>query len=84
MKHDRSSPAISADHQCARIVAEQRARHPAEVQERAGNPFAPVVLALTEERFHKEPAGITEDRDQDEHAHPGTRNPHALLAEIDL
>src|SRR5439155_597950 len=34
--------------------------------------------------FHKKAAGITEDRDQQEDAHLGAGDPHALLAEIDL
>ena len=84
MKHDRPGPAIAADDQRARIVAKQRARHPAEMRERAGDPFAPVILALTEEGFDKEAAGVTEDRDQQEHAHLGAGDRHALLAEIDL
>ena len=32
--------------------------------ERAGDPLAPVILALIEEGFDKEAAGITRDRDQ--------------------
>ncbi len=52
--------------------------------ERAGDPLAPVILALTEEGFDKEAPGITEDRDQEEDSHLGARDRHPLLAEIDL
>ena len=52
--------------------------------ERAGDPLAPVILALTEERFDEEAAGITEHGDQQENPHLGAGDRHPLLAEIDL
>src|SRR5829696_1255058 len=84
MKEDRPGSAIPTDDQGARIVAEQGARHSTEIGERAGDPLAPVILALTEERFDKEAAGITEHRDQEEHPHVGAGDRHSLLAEINL
>jgi len=55
-----------------------------EVHVRGGNALAPIVLALLQEGFDEQAAGITEDRDQQEHAHYRATNDDALLAEINL
>jgi hypothetical protein len=49
-----------------------------------GNPFAPIVLSLTEKRFDKQPAGITQHGDEQEDAHPFARDPDAFLPNVDL
>ena len=73
-----------AEHQRAGIVAEQRARDAAEMRERGGDPFAPVVAALIEKRFDEEAARVAEDRHEEEDADADAGNLQALLAEIDL
>ena len=60
MEPDRPGHAVAAEHQRARIVAEQRPRHAAEMRERRGDPLAPIVLALSEKRFDEQAAGVTE------------------------
>jgi hypothetical protein len=45
---------------------------------------SPIILTLLEEGFHKEPAGITENRDEQKDADDGAADVDALLAEIDL
>ena len=56
--------AIAAEHQRARVVAEQRARHAAEVREGRRDPLAPVVLALVEKGFDEEPPRVAQHRDE--------------------
>jgi hypothetical protein len=80
----RAGRAIPPKHKRPRIVAEDRRRDPAEVDERCGDALAPIVLALIEKRFNEESAGLTEDGDEQEDANGGPGDDHALLAEIDL
>lgn len=39
-------------------LSEHHVRHPAEVTERLGDPFAPIVLPLGEECFHEQPTRV--------------------------
>lgn len=53
LKDHRASRTITPDDQRPRVVTENRARHAAEMRERGGDPFAPIVLPLIEKRFDK-------------------------------
>ena len=64
MKTDRAGRAVAAEHQRARIVAEQGARHAAEMREGRRDAFAPIVTTLIEKRFDEEAAGVAEYRDR--------------------
>jgi hypothetical protein len=84
MELDGARRPIPPEHQRPRIVAEDRRRDAAEVDERGRDALAPIILALLQKRFHEETAGITEDGDQQEDAHDGAANDDALFAEINL
>ena len=84
MKRDRAGRAVATTDERAGIVAEDRQHDPAEVQERRGDPLAPIVLALVEKRFHEGASRIMKDGDQQKHRDRRAGNRDALLAEIDL
>jgi hypothetical protein len=81
MKGHCAGRAIAADHQCPRVVAEQRPRDAAEMREGRGNAFPPVILPLVEKGFDKQTPGIAQDGDVQKDAHPGAGNADALLSE---
>ena len=65
METDGAGRAVAAEHQRARIVAEQRAGHSAEMREGRRDALAPIVAALIEKRFDEEAARVAEHRDQE-------------------
>jgi hypothetical protein len=79
----RAGRAIAAEDERAGVVPEHGPWHATEMRE-GGDALAPTILPLIEKRFDEQPAGVTEDRDEQEDPHPLARDPHALLAEIDL
>jgi hypothetical protein len=68
-----ASPAVCDNgerDQRARIVADYRPRHAAEVRQGRGDPAAPIVLPLIEKRFDERPARVAQDGDEQEDPHP--------------
>jgi hypothetical protein len=76
--------AIAPDHQGARIIAEDRPRHPAEMCEGGRDALGPIILSLMKKGFDEQPARVAQDRDEQEDAHPFAGDADPLLAEIDL
>ena len=75
---------VAPDDQRARIVDEHRLRDAAEVQERTGEPLAPVVVPLAQKRPHVDPSRIAQHGDEEVDAHLSAADDHAPLAEVDL
>jgi hypothetical protein len=84
MKDHRAGRALPTDDQRPGVVAEDRPRHSAKVRERGRDPFTPIVLSLIEKGFDEQAAGIAQDRDEQEHAHPVPGDADSLLPKIDL
>src|SRR5204862_8157444 len=84
METDRAGRPVASEHQRARIVAEQGARHAAEMREGRRDAFAPIVTTLIEKRFDEEAAGVAEYRDQEKNPHADAGDRQPLLAEVDL
>src|SRR5947208_1578135 len=75
---------IAPEDQRASIVDEHCLRDAAEVQERAREALAPVVVSLAQERPHVDPPRIPEHGDEEVDAHLATADEDASLAEVDL
>jgi hypothetical protein len=84
MEHDGPGSSIPAGHERARIVAEERPRHTAEMEKGGRDALAPIGLALIEKRFDKQAARETQDGHQQKDAHPRVADLDAFLAEVNL